>query len=145
MPSRANFPERQQCLHKRTCTRRLMFSSEILYHTFVLTFRERRPRQVWIHPRRSLWLCQFWPDLPAEHCFSPSTRRLHSQRGPSYLGKCREWTSWRFRFHEDILTGPTFWPQRTRLVSQADSRQLAPSTVEEHRQPCRLCRLCFSQ
>src|SRR5712664_861440 len=140
MPSRANFPERLQCLHMRTCTRHLMFFLEILCHTFVLTFREHRRRQVWIHPRRSLLLCQFWPDLPAEHCFYPSTRRLRSLLRLSCLGKCPEWTSWRFRFHEDILTGPTFWPQRTRLISQADSRQLAPGTVEEYRRLCRLCR-----
>src|SRR5712692_9758947 len=140
MPSRANFPERLQCLHMRTCTRHLMFSLEILCHIFVPAFRERRPRQVWIHPRRSLWLCQFWRDLPAEHYFFPSTRRLRSQPKRSCLGRCPEWTFWRFQCHEDTLTGQTSWPQRTPLVSQADSRQPAPSTIGECIQLCRLCR-----
>src|SRR2546425_9709584 len=145
MPSPVNSPERQQCSHRRTCTRRLRFSSKILYHIFVPAFRERRRRQVWTRPHRSQWLCLFWPDLRGEHCFSPSTRRSRSQPRPRCPGKCPEWTFWRFQYHEETLTGPTSWPSRTPLISLVDSRQPAPSTIEECRQLCRLCRQRFSR
>src|SRR5437016_10224209 len=145
MPSQVSFPARQRCSRMRTCIRPLRSCSVILCHIFVPAFREHRPRQVWTRPLRSRSLCQFWPDLQVEHGFSPSARRLHSQLRPSYPGRCLEWTSWRFRCLEDILTGPTFWLRRTRSVSLADSHLLARGTVEECRPPCRLCRLRFSQ
>src|SRR3989442_14189300 len=145
MPSRVNFPARLRCLHMRTCTRHLRFSSENLYHIFVPAFRERRRRQVWIRPPRFRSLCQSWPNWSDEHCFSRSTRRLRSQPKRRCLGKCLEWTSWRFQYHEDTLKGPTSWPKRTLLVSPADSRQRAPSTIEECRQLCRLCQQRLSR
>src|SRR5205807_5583816 len=140
MPSLVNFLERQQCSHRRTCTRHLRFSSEILYHIFVPAFRERTPRQVWIRPPPFRSLCQFWPSWPGEHCFSPSTRGSRSLPERRCPGKCPEWTSWRFQSHEETLTGPTSWPSRTPLVSPADSRRRAPNTIEECRQLCRLSR-----
>src|SRR2546421_10791082 len=89
-------------------TPEVLFRDPLPY--FFPAFRERRRRQVWIRPRRSLWLCQFLRDLPAEHCFFPSARRLRSQPKRSCPGRCPERTSWRFQFHEDILTGPTSLP-----------------------------------